>query len=273
MSILLNYTGDTTATDDLSGTVNFTSPITLDKSHSAWRLRLVNYSMSRLICNIHTAYANNRLRVSVDGALTYTTMTLPNGQYSISSINLAIQRMFVDNGWSLDLLDVGIVLGANTSVSRCYLSVDTTKMAGATGNVIVDFNSSLADFLGFQSTPALTTVLGTSVVHDAADVARVDWYGNSLSLRLMGFGLLGYSNANQSFEILNIPLAVISGESNTYDGPLLMQPAISIDPPESISVYRVEVRGTNDIVLHWLPTSVLKVSFELIRVASGFRAG
>lgn len=99
-SILLNInTNDLNITKTHDFTINFDS-LTLDH-HEDYHIALVSYNIPYTWYNISAAQGNNQFRYSPD-AITYHTLTIPDGNYGVDDLNLELQDLIVANGHTAD---------------------------------------------------------------------------------------------------------------------------------------------------------------------------
>lgn len=100
-SILLNInTNDLNITKTHDFTINFDS-LTLDH-HEDYHIALVSYNIPYTWYNISVAQGNNQFRYSTDAGITYSTLTIPDGNYGVDDLNLELQDLIVANGDTAD---------------------------------------------------------------------------------------------------------------------------------------------------------------------------
>ena len=91
--------------------------------------------------NVATYYNNNTLKYSHDSGTTWTTITLPNGNYSYSDINAYIQQILQNNGHSKTRIKLEIV--PEIALFTVLITLEA--------NYQLDFrNSEFPDLLGFN---------------------------------------------------------------------------------------------------------------------------
>lgn len=101
-SILLNInTHDLNITNTHDFDINFDS-LQLDH-HQDYHIALVSYNIPYTWYNISASQGNNQFRYSPD-AITYYTLTIPDGNYGIDDLNLELQDLIVANGHTADVV-------------------------------------------------------------------------------------------------------------------------------------------------------------------------
>jgi len=148
------------------------SNFSLEKN-TQYEIGLVKASVCYAFHNVSTAFSNNTVQYSTNGGTSFTTITFPNGLYSIDAINQFIQAQMLANG------DVPTVNGApqyNIIVAPNYstLKVDITVK----NNYQLKFNSSMYELLGFDNSQR--TVSTTTSGNNVANITRSV---NSLSIK------------------------------------------------------------------------------------------
>ena len=99
-SILLNInTHDLNITNTHDFAINFDS-LQLDH-HQDYHIALVSYNIPYTWYNISASQGNNQFRYSPD-AITYHTLTIPDGNYGVDDLNLELQDLIVANGHTAD---------------------------------------------------------------------------------------------------------------------------------------------------------------------------
>ena len=141
-SILLNInTNDLNITKTHDFTINFDS-LTLDH-HEDYHIALVSYNIPYTWYNISAAQGNNQFRYSPD-AITYHTVTIPDGNYGIDDLNIELQDLIVANGHPADQ----IIISADYNSMR----VDLEILNVAWRVDFLDANSNnFRNILGFNS--------------------------------------------------------------------------------------------------------------------------
>jgi len=122
---------------------------------------VVSASVWNTVPNISIALGNNKFYIFNGGDITLHTVTLPNGLYSVSSLNSQISKTLVNQGLPSDL----VILTGNQSTQRVVLTFSAIgSYADFTGA------NSCRGLLGFDSRNAPlapTTLVGQSEDGDA----------------------------------------------------------------------------------------------------------
>jgi len=263
MSRILTYSKTLTSIGSPDGEVNLDNPLRMNPN-TPKGLRLCKFSINSQIPNVINwgGVNNGLLRVSPDNGVNWTNIQLTNGIYSISLINSAIQSV-ISTWWTLST-DPGLIIRSNTATQEIYLWLDQTKLA-VVNTILVDFNptvggvtSVMYQLLGFAAT---TTYTSTGAVggdiFTAPSYARMDWFGNNISVRLKGFGNISISNGSSSNELCQVPLSV-STVSNEYLYPVqgLVSPWILVNALDNLSKYAFEFRSETGQIVPLLEGSV-----------------
>ena len=121
----------------------FNPNITLDRN-KRYEIALVNLETYYSFPNIDSS--NNVLNYSKDSGATWKTITIPEGSYEITDINIAVQTAMKLNGdWDSANSKYYITIGANLNTLKSTLEITNTTYR-------VDFNvaSSISSVLGFN---------------------------------------------------------------------------------------------------------------------------
>lgn len=263
MSRILTFSRTLTDIGSPDGEVTLDNPLRLDPNRPK-KLRLCKFSINSQIPNIVNWGGTNNglLRVSPDNGVTWTNIQLTTGIYSIPLINSAIQSV-ISTWWTLST-DPGLIIRANTATQEVYLWLDESKLA-VLDHIVVDFNptvggvtSIMYQLLGFS---ALTTYTSTGAVggdlFTAPNYARLDWFGNNISVRLKGFGPVSIRNGSSSYELCQVPLSVATVTNEfLYPNQGLISPWILINALDNLSRYSFEFRSETNQIIPLLEGSV-----------------
>ena len=231
-STVLTYSTYLNGVGSGDGKVSLLAPIQWD-SRTKRYFRLIKCNFSSLIPNIHNVAGENNalIRVSKDGGATWTSIQLKNGSYTVFNIEEAINTTIT--AWWADPTKPGFTIRGNTADQYTYTILDSTKLA-APGQLGIDYSQSLIwDFLGYSDPLHRTFIVDGE--QDAPSYAKVNWYGDSVSLLINGFGPLTIKNGAQSFEAADIPLVLYSG-ANEFIYPLQGIPSPKIPLPQCPTV-------------------------------------
>jgi hypothetical protein len=229
------------------GHVTFNQPLTLKPNGRRVAIRVISATISRLVANVFDMSANggtrnNLIQVSRDAGASWVDVVLPPGAYGVSNINAAIKDATNGVGWNTLAAEPALQLFSNSVVQRCYWVLDSTRLAAPGTQIGVRMNggTSLAGaLLGFSA--AQTSVADGTFGGDV--VPRIDWIGNSVSVRLRGFGPLSVINGTSNDELMQIALGTPAG--NIYSAPQagVIMPWITIPSAGAINGFDVAYIG------------------------------
>ena len=132
-----------------------------------WEMCLIKCSFWNTMNNVMASLGNNTFRYTVAGVP--TTITLPDGNYTLQSINNAIDYYFATNGLSTG----NLVFGVNTATSKANLLLKATYA--------VDFthasNIGIALLLGFTGVNANNTAGVNVMIASAVAEPQLNYYG------------------------------------------------------------------------------------------------
>ena len=148
------------------------SNFSLEKN-TQYEIGLVKASVWYAFHNVSSSFSNNTVQYSTNSGSTFTTITFPNGLYSIDAINQYVQAQMLANG------DAPTVNGApqyNITIAPNYstLKVDISVK----NNYQFKFNSAINELLGYDNTQL--TVTSTTSGNNVANITRSV---NSLSIK------------------------------------------------------------------------------------------
>lgn len=250
-----NLTSIGTADD----TIRFPSSIQFRSIKSEKKLRLIGGHVSTRIPNVYNygGYNNGLVRVSNDDFATHTDVQLNDGIYTVADIMSAINHAV--SSWHTDVdNDPAFIMEANDVIGQVYIIIDSTKLATGTQFAIDFSQSSIYDLLGFVTTKSFNAD-GT---YSASDLAKVDTFGNLLSVQISGFGAISIVNTETSNEIATIDLTNTEG-GNLYRIKSDQTTAVNIYPPFEISAYTIKLVGSRDSKQILLQEGEVKLIFEL----------
>jgi hypothetical protein len=226
----------------IDDTVRFPQSIKFRGINTRKTIRLVSGYCSTEIPNIYNygSYNNGLVKVTNDGGSTYSSIQLDNGIYTTYDIQQAIN--YSVSSWHTDVdNDPAFQLLSNDAVGKCYIIIDSTKLALGT-QFGVDFSESyIYETLGFVSTKEFLTD-GT---HEADSLAQLDTFGNLMSIKLNGFGELSIVNYDTSTEIGVIDLTN-TNNGNLYRIDSSSTSEIDIYPSKEIQQYSMSFTGSRE---------------------------
>jgi len=223
-------------------------------SYRAASIQLLSASIPSYICNIFDArdiqeipraerIHTSEFRISGDNGVTWSTVNLANGIYSISQINSAI--LDVTSTWHASLADPAIVLRANTALGVSYFVIDDTKLIAPYTSIHVNFNpngSYFGELLGFATTH---TIAGTGT-YSGDTYARVNWFGDIGYIHIDGFNALSVRNGSGSDIISDLSLQASPGDNIIRWQSTASNVKIPCTLPENrVSGYTVSVKSAD----------------------------
>jgi len=262
-SVIISYSKSLTSVGSPSGTVNFDTPVRTD-GRRIRKLRLIKTSFSSLITNVfnHNGVNNGLVAVTCDGGTSWTEIQLPNGVYTVSLINAAINTTIA--GWWADAGKPGFTLRYNLASQLAYVNIDSTKLA-APGQLGINFapvGSRMWELLGYNQDDA---VFVTDDLHGAQNYAKMNWFGDSVSLVIRGLGSLSLKNGSKSEELCSIPLSA-SSVNNEYIYPQgIYTPVIYLPgAPDALSTITFEFLGSRSDGGQQIPILILEGNVEVV---------
>lgn len=221
------------------GTVNLNQSIPLDtrRTHT---IRVVDFAISSQIPNVYNygGVNNGLVRVTKNAGVAWTSIQLPNGVYSVTQIQNAINETV--STWYTSSADPGILIRANTALKLIYIVLDSTKLVGGVGQIGIDMSQSLFyELLGFSATKSFI-VDGTYT----GDVyPQMDYIGNQIVVSVSGFGAVSVKNGFSSNELFRVNLAETT-TLNVYTFPKVSQPDITCYPASQLTSFGVTITGS-----------------------------
>lgn len=250
-SLLLSYNTVLTTLGVGDGTVALQQPISFPvHSQSPRYLQLVQANFSKYIANVLNistpfAYNNTTIRWTMNGGTTWTKIIMPFGAYSLASIQAAITTATYLL-WT-NASDPGFVIQSNTATGKTYVIIDNSKLYDPPTVLGLDFGTSacsdIAEFLGFN--PAAATFIGNNV-YSAPNPAHINLIGDSVSVRITGFGMLSNKSGASSYEIANVPLVGSSTANEIVypQFPFLLPMIMLQQCPQTVSNYTITLAGS-----------------------------
>jgi hypothetical protein len=201
--------------------INLTSPIHIPHDAKNCRLKVVQSDIWNLVSNVSPALGD---QITVDPGGTGTNiqvLTIPDGQYSVESLNSALSNQLVLVGLASTILQ----LGGDAPTQK-------TKFSTSSAGTIISFptTASLYNILGFNLGDTLTLTTA-NVFYLAPKIARF----NSINTFLIHSDLVDVGipvNGNYYGVIAKVPITVASGS------------LIPFSPPYPISVTAASMIGS-----------------------------
>jgi len=259
MSTVITYERRIRELQPLDGEITFERPIDIQRTHKRW-VRLVQCAFTSNLPNVYQigrdpklpvdehnppVFNNGLIQMTRDGGDTWHNIQLPNGTYNISYINAAIQNATA--AWWEDSSLPGFSMSYNLATSEVYFSLDSRFLIEG-DQLGIRFDKTNCDdtrssglLLGFMD-PSIFLEDG---LYTANAQAKLDWFGNGVSLRVDGLGAISLVNGKKSSELCRIPLST-SDVKNEY-------------------IFPSGVSGTTNspkILLESMPSILQKLNFE-----------
>jgi len=136
MSFTISLSDSTSSSHDF--TTFFPAPISLK---GPYEVALQSFNCFNTFFNISSAFSNNTFQYKLSGG-SYTTLTLPNGKYTLTDLNTYIKAQ-------LGTDSATFTLRANNMRNRCEIVLTTSTC--------IKFNSDLYIMLGFTENEELAT--------------------------------------------------------------------------------------------------------------------
>lgn len=138
-----------TSGDSHDFVTRFSPPIFLD-AMDVCTVRLSNLSMAYSWNNIDARYGNNKVKYTADSGANFITITIPDGNYSYSQINDAIQKELVEHGYE------------KKSIQITFVSETLKVLVDLEAGFGVEFVDSFSQLLGFEpNVPVFVSSTGT----------------------------------------------------------------------------------------------------------------
>lgn len=219
-------------------------------------MQVLKVTFSSRIPNVYQSgtFNNGFIRISRDAGATWEGFQMPNGVYSVPFIESAINEAAKTAGWWADDTDPGFKLAYNLATELVYITMDSAKLNAPGGQLGIDFSaSSVSDLLGFSAIKTFV-IDGTY----SADVnARLDWFGNAVSLIIEGLGSISLMNGRSSYEYFSMPLSATSVTNEyVFTRETFVAPKVELQPLENLTFFEIKFRGSSGDVVYILDGSV-----------------
>jgi hypothetical protein len=237
-------------------------PIYLDANKKKF-VRLIKSVISPEIPNIYSYgdFNNTSLRISQDKGVTWDTVTLQTGVYSIAAINDAIVNVSNQlNYWKTPAAP-GFELNYSNSTSYAYVYIDSSQLT-AGGNFYIDFSvSQIWQLLGFTS----TTIIQVEGFTQAPNLPLVDAQGNIVDISVSILQGIKYINGVPSNVLVTVPIQTpTAGNEIVYPFSGIPSPIIEVTIPQYISSFTVNFLNSEGKPIIWSQGNVL-LEFEIIQ--------
>lgn len=212
ISKLIDFNKTVGSTSTIGGEIIFSQPLKFNyqRNHT---LIVHRCSIPKTLPNIYNYNGTNTGLITVSNGTDTTNIQLTDGLYSINSINNAIQSVIAS--WLTDTSDSAFYLRANTSIGKCYIIIDSSKLSVGS-QFSIDFSGSLIySVLGFVD----TKVFNTDGTFTASDYAKINYQGDNVKVKISGLGPLSLYNGASSEYVINLNLDYVDS-TNTISYPL-----------------------------------------------------
>ena len=173
-------------------TIRINPPIEFD-SNKDYYLALDSISMSYSWYNVSTKYLNNVVSYSHDSGITFTNITLPDGNYSYDELSLYIQRELKANGHTED----GITLSFVPSLFKVFLSLKS-------GFQLDTIKGEFGRLIGFGKQIYRSSTYGPNLPDITRSVDNILIHTDIISGSVVSSN---YSDVLYSFSVDNLPLS------------------------------------------------------------------
>lgn len=221
-------------------------------------IRVLSAIIPSHIQNINSYYNNNKLKLTIGN--TVYNIELDDGSYSYKDIENAITNILLQNNLipideETEKYETPIMIDANDVLQKIYITIDSSKL-NVDALVKVDFTiSQIGDVLGF-----IEEISGNGI-HEAQNIAHLDYFGNSCSIMLDIGSELVVINENSSKELCNIILNTTT-TNNFYKLENVYNPKIKFSSQNQLNQYKLVITGKNNIPLYFTDGDII-ISFEI----------
>lgn len=257
MSLLLDYRKDKTTSGldfgTRNGTVNLQQPIYLD-SNKKKAFRVIRCIMSPEIPNIYSYgnFNNTIVKITNDGGLTWITVSLPFGIYTIKMIQDSINNVANQLSWYKPN-QVALEINYNPATKFVYTKIDSTQLALGT-QMGIDYGASqMYQLLGYTFANSKILIDG---LFTATEVPQVDSQGTYVEVTCSIIQNVRWINGTLSKSIVRIPINLQSGSveiiyPSTNTG--MISPLVPASIPSFIQSYDISIlnsKGTETVFLY-----------------------
>jgi hypothetical protein len=239
MSKILTYKNKITTLDEMGDIVHMERALNMNPNTQK-KIKLSQIIIPTNIPNIYSYGDINTtiVKTSKDNGANWDTITLPTGIYTVSLINYAINNAIMSY-WT-DSTDSGFILRYNTATMICYVDIDSTKLTVAS-QFQIDFSASdIGELLGFTT----TTTIDSDGITSADTYAKVNWFGDNISVELDVGAMLSCVNGVNTKEIASIPLSTSTvGNSYIYPPNGIEMPWINIGNINRFNEYTIKFKS------------------------------
>lgn len=246
MSQQLDYVAHKDSTTGLdfgtrSGQVNLQQPMYFDMNKKR-AFRVIRCILSGQIPNIYAYgdFDNTTVRITRDGGTSWNTVQLTRGIYTVSQLSASINDTAIQHNWYTDPTDPAIRMSYNPATQYIYVSLDSTKLAIAGGQIGIDFSvSRIHEMFGYPQSASTFLVDG---IHQAPNSPQMDVQGTYCDVAMSCIMSARMVNGTPSNIICRLPLdaagqnEIVFPSGNTG----MISPLMRANIPYCISQYSVQ---------------------------------
>ena len=199
-------------------TVSFDPELSLEKN-TDYYITLDSISMSYSWHNISHKYSNNTLKYSHDGGTTWTTITIPPGNYGYKDLNSIIQQTLTQNSHST----TGITLSFVRARILVYIALETNYQIDLTNN---DF----ADIIGSNKSIITSSNYGVNIPSITRSVDEIVIHTNIISKSIVNSKS---TNVLYRFGVTNLPISY----PFRVEGRRLLYNKVSVSTIKDLRIY------------------------------------
>lgn len=222
-SHIIEYYKDSQTSGIRDGDVTMSETLYFNKGKYA--LKVCQIALSPEIPNVYSydGVDTTKFWISNNNWTTHHQVTLPQGNYTIQEINLAIKNILITIDWynpnSPNVIDrPPIVLGFDTTSGKIYLELHSA--VSSTGKIAINFGiSNFGHMLGFVN----PNTFATSGLYLADSFPLIDYQGSTIAIK-SSFQKTKMVNGQYSNELCRIPIP-------SNDGTEIIYPTGGIIPP------------------------------------------
>ena len=245
MSVIIQYSSSKDSQTNLdfgtrSGRVQLRQAINLDPNKGKG-FRVIKVMVSGQIPNIfnYNGQDNTKINVSKDAGLTWDTIQMQNGIYTVQMLQLAIRNGLLLLGYVANVTDASITLSYNVATQYVYVTLDSTKLL-LPGQLGIDFSvSQIYQALGYTFGASTFIVDGA---FSATNPPLLDVQGNYLEIVTNICQGCRWSGSNISNVLCRVPIIATDNEIIFPAGSTgFVSPLTRASIPSTISAYDVNI--------------------------------
>ena len=251
-----------------SGTVNLTQAIYMEPGRRKG-FRVQRVILSSEIPNIYNygSFTNRTLRITNDGGVSWVTIQLKIGVYTIIQLQEAIDNVANGLGWYTVPTDPAILLSYNSATSYIFTKLDSTKLAiGAQAGVDFGTNTKFYQLLGYNAGVGATFVVDGT--HTCPNPPKLDAQSTYVEVFASCIEGCRYVNGRLSNAICRVPIVVSTGSPEIVFPSAstgIISPLIPASIPSVIQSFNVRfVNGNGDDLVLSFGNAILELIIEYL---------